>query len=155
MSGASPQARPQAILFVCTENAIRSPMAATLYQALYPNASYVQSAGIRAGETNLYMPEVMKELGADLEGHKPHTLNDLQDSLFDIIITLSPEAHHQAMELTRTMAVDVDYWPTMDPTLVDGNRDQRLDAFRACRDTLKNKILEQFGEPIENERLNT
>ncbi len=149
MSGASPQARPQAILFVCTENAIRSPMAAALYKNLYPNESYVQSAGIRAGENNLFMPVVMKELGSDLEDHKPQTLNELQDSLFDIIITLSPEAHHQAMELTRTMAVDVVYWPTMDPTLVDGNRDQRLDAFRACRDTLKNKILKQFGEPIE------
>lgn len=144
MSGASQQARPQAILFVCTENAIRSPMAAALYQQLFENESYVQSAGIRAGQNNLFMPIVMQEIGIDLSDHSPQTLNDLQDSLFDIIITLSPEGHHQAMELTRTMAVDVEYWPTMDPTLVDGNRDQRLDAFRACRDTLKNKIKSRF-----------
>ncbi len=151
MSGASQQARPQAILFVCTENAIRSPMAAALYSKIYKNESYVQSAGIRAGETNLFMPVVMKEVGIDLENHAPQTLNDLQDSLFDVIITLSPEGHHQAMELTRTMAVDVEYWPTMDPTLVDGNRDQRLDAYRACRDTLKNKIKSRFDAPQANQ----
>lgn len=140
MSGA----RPNAILFVCTENAIRSPMAAAIYQKIYEKQSYVQSAGIRAGEPNLFMPVVIKELGIDLDNHTPQTLNDLQDSLFDIIITLSPEAHHQAMELTRTMAVDVEYWPTMDPTLVDGNRDQRLDSYRACRDTLAKKIKLRF-----------
>lgn len=147
MSGARPQARPQAILFVCTENAIRSPMAAAVYQQTYENESYVQSAGIRAGQANLFMPVVMKEVGIDLSNHTPQTLNDLQDSLFDVIVTLSPEGHHQAMELTRTMAVDVEYWPTMDPTLVDGNREQRLDAYRACRDTLKKKIKSRFDTP--------
>ncbi len=135
---------PGAILFVCTENAIRSPMAAALYKQIFENKSYVQSAGIRRGETNPFMPIVIKEKGLDLDHHQPQTLSDLQDSLFDIIITLSPEAHHQAMEMTRTMAVDVEYWPTMDPTLIDGNRDQRLDAYRACRDTLAQKIRQRF-----------
>lgn len=135
---------PGAILFVCTENAIRSPLAAALYKQIFQTKSYVQSAGVRRGENNLFMPIVAKEVGLDLDSHQPHTLSDLQDSLFDIIVTLSPEAHHAAMELTRTMAVDVEYWPTMDPTLVDGNRDQRLDAYRACRDGLIKKINQRF-----------
>lgn len=135
---------PGAVLFACTENAIRSPMAAALYKAAYGDRSYVQSAGIRRGEIKPFMVEVTGEIGLDLSHHKPQTLADLQDSLFDIIITLSPEAHHQAMEMTRTMAVDVEYWPVMDPTLIEGNREQRLAAYRDCRDILQKKIAMRF-----------
>ncbi len=135
---------PAAILFVCSENAIRSPMAEAIYKSLYRERSYAQSAGIRRGEINPFMREVMAEKDIDLSNHHPRTLNDLADSLFDIIITLSPEAHHQAMELTRTMAVDVEYWPIMDPTLAEGNRDQRLEAFRTCRDHLTKRIRQRF-----------
>lgn len=135
---------PGAILFVCSENAIRSPMAEALFKQQYNHKAYVQSAGIRRGEQSPFMLEVMQEKDIDLSHHKARTLGDLQDSLFDIIITLTPEAHHQAMELTRTMAVDVEYWPTLDPTLTEGNRGQRLDAFRLCRDNLIKRIRERF-----------
>lgn len=135
---------PGAILFVCTENAIRSPMAEALFKKQFKDKAYAQSAGIRPGPPNPFMHEVMTEAGFDLTHHKARTLAELQDSLFDLIITLSPEAHHQAMELTRTMAVDVEYWPTMDPTLTDGNREQRLNAFRSCRDNLAKRIQERF-----------
>lgn len=138
-------ALPGAVLFACTENAIRSPIASAIYKSRFGDKSYVQSAGIRRGEINPFMLEVTREIGLDLQEHQPQTLGDLQDSLFDIIITLSPEAHHQAMELTRTMAVDVEYWPVMDPTLIDGNRDQRLSAYRDCRDILAKKIEQRFG----------
>ena len=136
---------PGAILFICSENAIRSPMAEALFKAKFKDRAYVQSAGVRRGEANPFMISVMQEQEIDLSHHQPRTLSDIQDSLFDIIISLSPEAHHQAMELTRTMAVDVEYWPTMDPTLIDGNREQRLDAFRSCRDSLKNRIDLRFA----------
>ena len=135
---------PGAILFICSENAIRSPMAEALFKSKFQDKAYVQSAGVRRGETNPFMVTVMQEQEIDLSHHQPRTLNDIQDSLFDIIITLSPEAHHQAMELTRTMAVKVEYWPTMDPTLINGNREQRLEAFRSCRDTLKKRIEQRF-----------
>lgn len=137
---------PGAVLFVCTENAIRSPMAAALFQQISNNSCYVQSAGVRAGAINSFIIEVAKEIDIDLSTHKPQSLAELQDSLFDIIITLSPEAHHQALELTRTMAVDVEYWPTMDPTIVGGNRNQQIDAYRACRDGLNLKIKQRFDD---------
>lgn len=142
---------PSAILFVCTENAIRSPMAAAIFKDVFKDKSYVQSAGIRRGNPNPFIEEVAKEAGLDLTSHSPQTLTDLGDSLFDIIITLSPEAHHQAMELTRTMAVDVEYWPVMDPTLIGGNRDQRLEAFRQCRNILAKKIELRFGKPEQEQ----
>lgn len=135
---------PGAILFICSENAIRSPMAEALYKQTFKDRSYVQSAGVRRGQPNPFMISVMAENNIDLSHHHPRTLSEIQDSLFDIIISLSPEAHHQAIELTRTMAVEVEYWPTMDPTLIEGNREQQLQAFRNCRNTLENRIRERF-----------
>jgi len=91
---------------------------------------------------------VMEEIGLDLTKHKPHTFEELEDwegLNFDLIVTLSPEAHHKALELTRTLASDVEYWPTPDPTGAAGNREQMLDAYRAVRDQLMAKIKQRFG----------
>ena len=75
---------------------------------------------------------------------EPITLSELHDTSFDLIVTLTPEAHHQALELTRTMAVDVEYWPTYDPSLATGSRDQILEAYRTCRDQLLQRIKTRF-----------
>lgn len=137
---------PKAVLFACTMNVIRSPMAAAILRHLAGARIYVESAGVRAGEPDPFVQEVMNEIGIDLSRHRPRTLRELDDTTFDLIITLSPEAHHQALELTRTMAVDVEYWPTLDVSLVAevGNRAQILEAYRSVRDSLFNRIKERF-----------
>jgi len=137
---------PKAVLFACTMNVIRSPMAAAILKHLAGQRIYVESAGIRAGERDPFVEEVMNEIGIDISRHRPRTLRELDDTTFDLIITLSPEAHHQALELTRTMAVDVEYWPTLDASLVAevGNREQILQAYRSVRDSLFNRIKERF-----------
>ena len=113
---APPRARtPQAVLFACGLNSVRSPMAESLLQQMFPQALYVRSAGVRKGELDPFAVAVMAELGQDISGHKPMTFEELEDwegLNFDLIITLSPEAHHKALELTRTLAADVEYWPT-------------------------------------------
>ena len=83
----------------------------------------------------------MDDIGIDIAKYRPHTFEDLEDSSFDLIVSLSPEAHHKALEFTRTLAVDVVYWPTVDPTAVQGSREQMLDAYRAVRDGLKKRIV--------------
>lgn len=112
----APRARnPQAVLFACGLNSVRSPMAESLLRQMFPQALYVKSAGARKGELDPFAVAVMAELGQDISGHKPTTFEELEDwegLNFDLIITLSPEAHHKALELTRTMAADVEYWPT-------------------------------------------
>lgn len=137
---------PKAVLFACTMNVIRSPMAAAILKHLAGSRTYVESAGVRAGEPDPFVEEVMNEIGIDISRHRPRTLRELDDTTFDLIITLSPEAHHQALELTRTMAVDVEYWPTLDASLVAevGNREQILQAYRSVRDSLFNRIKERF-----------
>jgi protein-tyrosine-phosphatase len=138
---------PAAVLFACTMNAVRSPMAAAILRHLAPHAIYVESAGVRAGEPDAFAIAVMEEIGIDMRQHTPHTIADLHDSSFDLIITLSPEAHHQALELTRTMAVDVEYWPTLDATVLHGyaSRTQILEAYRQVRDGLFQRIKQRFG----------
>lgn len=138
--------RPGAVLFVCSMNAIRSPMAMALLRHLAGRRIYVESAGIRAGEPDPFMIAALEEIGIDLSRHRPKTLRDLNDTSFDLIVSLSPEAHHSALELTRTMAVDVEYWPTFDASLMigQGNREQVLGAYRQVRDILFAKIKSRF-----------
>ena len=119
-------------------------MAAALAQLRFGRGLYVASAGVRPGERDPFVTAVMDELGADLSRHRPQTFEDLDETSFDLIVTLSPEAHHRALEFTRTMAVDVVYWPTMDATATEGSRDTMLDAYRAVRDGLQRRIRASF-----------
>ena len=136
---------PRAILFACGQNAIRSPMAAALMQHYFGHRTYVASCGVKAGGgVNPFAVDVMNELGIDLSEHEPQTFDELHDSSFDLVISLAPEAHHRALEMTRTMAIDAEYWPTEDPSLIDGNREQITAAYRRLRDALMQAIEARF-----------
>src|SRR5437588_8940430 len=138
---------PRAVLFACGMNSVRSPMAASILHDMFPHAIYVGSAGVRKGVLDPFAIEVMAEIGHDIGKHKPVTFEELEDwegLNFDLIVTLSPEAHHKALELTRTLAADVEYWPTADPTLATGNREQQLEAYRQVRDQLQRRIKSRF-----------
>lgn len=128
-------------------NSVRSPMAAAILRHLAGRRAYVESAGVRAGGPDGFAVAVMEEIGIDISRHLPRTLRELHDTSFDLIVTLSPEAHHQALELTRTMAVDVEYWPTHDATLMvgQGSREQILASYREVRDALFRRIKIRFG----------
>jgi protein-tyrosine-phosphatase len=135
-----------AILFACTMNAVRSPMAAALLRHLSQNV-HIESAGVRAGELDPFAVAAMEEIGLEIAAHKPRRFEDLEDGSFDLVITLSPEAQHKAVEMTRTAATIVEYWPTMDPTAVEGSREQRLAAYRAVRDQLMERLKARFMAP--------
>lgn len=136
---------PGAVLFACTQNAVRSPMAEAILKHFLGHRIYVDSAGARNGSlVDGFAVSVMEELGMDISRHRPKAFDDLDDDSFDIIVSLSPEAHHLALEFTRTMACEVVYWPTLDPSMVEGSRDTRLDAFRTVRDGLLTRILDTF-----------
>jgi len=125
-------------------NAVRSVMAEGILKYLHGRKIYVDSAGVRQGETDGFVVEVMDEIGIDVSLHKSKTFDDLEDSFFDVVISLSPEAQHKAVEMTRVMACEVVFWNTFDPTIIEGNREARLDAYRQVRDLLMGKIKQQF-----------
>jgi protein-tyrosine-phosphatase len=143
------RSRPHAVLFACGMNAVRSPMAAGLFHQMFGKSVYVGSAGVQKGELDPFSVAVMEEIGVDISRHKPMTfeeLDELEGLSFDLIVTLSPPAHHKALELTHSIAADVEYWPTVDPTGIEGSREQRLQAYRDVRDQLMAHIRERFGK---------
>jgi protein-tyrosine-phosphatase len=136
------------VLFACAFNAVRSPMAAGLFRQMIGRSTYVASAGVRKRELDPFAVAALGEIGIDIARHRPMTFEELDDwegLNFDLIVTLSPEAHHKALELTRTVAAEVEYWPTPDPTAVEGSREQQLDAYRAVRELLTERIRRRFG----------
>ncbi len=135
---------PSAVLFSCSQNSIRSPMAEALLKHLLGHRVYIDSAGVRAGAIDPFAVEVIDELGIDLSRHRSKSFDDLEDTSYDLIVSLSPEAQHKAVELTRTMACEVEFWMTLDPSIIEGNRDTRLDAYRTVRDQLNKRIEERF-----------
>lgn len=135
---------PGSVLFACSQNAVRSAMAEAILKSLHGKQVYVDSAGVRASEVNPFAVEVMREIGIDIARHRAKTFDDLLDTSFDLVISLSPEAQHRAVEMTRTMACDVEYWPTLDATAIEGSRETVLNAYRDVRDSLLKRIRERF-----------
>jgi protein-tyrosine-phosphatase len=126
-------------------------MAEALGRHIFGKEIYFASAGVKRGQTDGFTIAAMEELGIDLTKHHPHTFEDLEDASFDVIVTLSPEAHHKALEFTRTLATDVIYWPTLDPTAVEGSRERILDAYREVRDGLLDRIKKLLDyQPMGN-----
>jgi len=135
---------PGSVLFACTHNSVRSVMAEVIMKSLYGHAVYVDSAGVQAQDVNGFAVEVLDEIGLDAENHVSKSLEDLEDNSFDLLISLSPEAHVKAQELTRTTASETEFWNTIDPSLTEGNREMQLNAFRHVRDDLYEKIKARF-----------
>src|SRR5215469_1009 len=135
---------PSSVLFACTFNSIRSPMAEAMLKHLHGRHIYVDSVGVRHGEIDPFAVSVMDEIGIDVSHHQVKIFDELEDTSFDLVVSLSPEAQHRAVELTRTMACAVEYWPVLDASVVEGSRDARLSAYREVRDHLRRRILERF-----------
>ncbi|MCE2510018.1 MAG: arsenate reductase ArsC [Alphaproteobacteria bacterium] len=139
---------PGSVLFACTNNAIRSPMAEGILKHLLGSRVYVDSVGVRAGEIDAFAVAVMDEIGIDISRHRSKSFADLEDTSYDLIVSLSPEAQHKAVEMTRTMAADVEFWKTLDPSFVHGNRETRLKVYREVRDELLARIKLRFDAMV-------
>jgi protein-tyrosine-phosphatase len=138
---------PGSVLFCCTLNALRSPMAEAILKHLHGRLIYVDSVGVRKSPLDEFAVAVMDEIGIDISKHRAKSFEDLEDDSFDLIISLSPEAQHRAVDMTRTMACDIEFWNTFDPSLVEGTRQARIDAYRQVRDQLMQRILQRFPPP--------
>ena len=156
MAADAPRPMPQAVLFACNFNQVRSPMAEALLKRMTGNRVFVDSCGLKApprdeddedgpAAADPFAQAVMAELGCDLSKHRAKVFAELEDSSFDLVVSLTPEAQHRAVELARGRAVEIEYWPTLDPTLVEGSREVRLAAYRQVRDALARRIAERFG----------
>jgi protein-tyrosine-phosphatase len=152
IDAAVPTRLPGAVLFACNFNRVRSPMAEALLRRACGDRVFVDSCGLKLdvvqaedGGVDPFVAAVMAELSCDLSTHRAKTFDQLEDDSFDLVISLTPEAQHRAVELTRGRAAEIEYWPTFDPTLSEGSREARLAAYRDVRDALARRISERFG----------
>lgn len=136
---------PKSVLFVCNQNAIRSPMAEFLAKDLFRNGAKFQSAGTVSGYVDPFVHGVMEERKIDFSSHVSKSVDGIDLTGVDFIVTLTPQAHHHVMELIREVPVEVDYWPTQNPSQIAGNREQILEMYRKVRNTLENKIKNRFS----------
>lgn len=142
---------PRSVLFACTYNAIRSPMAAELMRLQFGPLVRVDSAGVRpAEEVSPLAAYVIDEAGGDIARQRPksfETLIEREEAPFELIISLSPEAHHRALGVVPDLAAAAEYWPTFDPSFAEGSREQLLLEYRGVRDTLARRISQRFQRP--------
>ena len=136
---------PSSVLFACTWNSVRSPMAEGIMKNLVGTSMFVDSVGVKKGQPDGFTIAVLDEIGVDLNNHRPKTFEELEDESFDLVISLSPEAQHKAVEMTRTSHCEVEFWHTMDPSIVEGSRDTRLHAYRDMRDKLHERLRQRFA----------
>lgn len=137
---------PSSVLFACSLNSVRSPIAEAILKRLHGRRLYIDSVGVRAASVDPFAVAVMAEAGIDLSRHRAKTFEDLEDTSFDLVLSLSPDAHHTAIELTRTMDCAVEFWPSPDPTAIEGARDARLAAYRELRDFLWRRLAQRFRQ---------
>lgn len=140
---------PGSVLFVCDRNTIRSVMAEAIMKHLVGHRVFVDSAGIVPDDTapDPFAVAAMAEIGLDISGHRPKAFDEMDDAAIDVIVTFTPRAQHRAIEATRTLACEVEYWPMPDPTLAEGAREARMAAYREVREALFARIRDRFPSP--------
>ncbi|OXE35410.1 MAG: low molecular weight phosphatase family protein [Phenylobacterium zucineum] len=148
-----PPSLPGAVLFACNFNRVRSPMAEALLMRDFGDRVYVDSCGVKLdaraadlGAVDPFVEAVMAEVGCDLSRHRAKTFDDLNADAFDLVVSLTPQAQHRAVEMTRGRAVTIEYWPTYDPTEANGSREARLASYRGVRDALAAHLTHRFGK---------
>lgn len=137
---------PRKVLFACNRNTIRSPMAEAIMKHLLGHRVEVDSVGVllNGEEVSGFAIAALREIGLDIAGHVPKTFEDVDDSDIDMIVTFSPQAQHRAVDFARNLDCEIEYWPTMDPTIIEGNRDTQLAAYREIRDRIFERITVRF-----------
>ena len=132
------------VLFVCSMNSVRSPIAAAFARRFFPGRIIARSAGVRSGKADEFVHQVMEEVGIDMSVHTPHTMDELVATHFDLAITLSADAA-EAVRVRGLDARQIEHWPLPDPTMVEGNREAVLAAYRDLRDTLEKRVRDRLA----------
>jgi protein-tyrosine-phosphatase len=123
------------VLFVCTGNSARSPIAEAVLRHRTADQVTVTSAGSRPKpDLHPNTVRVLREtFGIDVSGRRPQHLDALAGHAFDYVITLCDKARETCPEfLHHTRRV---HWSIPDPAAADGTDDNSYPAFeRAVAD---------------------
>jgi protein-tyrosine-phosphatase len=148
VSSSAGNGKLHSVLFVCSMNSVRSPIAEGLARLRYGKRLYVDSAGLKKTERDGFALAVLREAGIAFDNDEPHTLADIDCESFDLIVTLSPEAHARVEQILRTASVELVHWPVEDATQVSGSREQRIEAYRRVREVIDRRIRDDIGPRV-------
>ena len=130
------------LLFVCTGNASRSPMAAALFEKLVKDRGRedicCESAGIQTptgGKANPMAIRLCAERGIDLSGHRRRPLTDVDMRSIDRVIVFE-EAHRQAV---LEAGVPEEKIVLLGGGIADPFRKEEM-AYYQCRDQIEDAL---------------
>lgn len=132
----------KSVLFVCNMNSVRSPMAAALMKAGAPEGFLVDSAGVYEGGPDPFVEAVLREVGVEIAGYEPKSVDDVRLGDFDLAVALTPEAYEELHK--RLPEGRVEFWNIDNPSLAVGGRDAILAAYRDVRDDLARRLSSRF-----------
>lgn len=126
------------ILFLCVANSARSQMAEGLARSMLGSHLLVQSAGSTPSHVNPHAIEVMHEVGIDLTTHRSKSVDSIDPSSVDLVITLcAEEVCPVFLGSMRHLHVPIPDPATNDPSI---SRDQMLERFRLARDEIRARL---------------
>lgn len=111
---------------------------------------YVQSAGVFHDlEIDGFAIAVCDEIEVTLSQHRARSFEEMEEwgddiGGYDLIVALTPASLRHAQEYTRSYAVEVEYWPILDPTGIGNSREDKLVAYRQTRGQIEARIAERF-----------
>jgi arsenate reductase len=126
------------VLFVCTHNSARSQMAEGMVRAWGSERFEVHSAGTEPTRVRPEAIAAMDEIGIDISGHESTSLAPFMGHDFDWLITVCDEARESCPTLPGV--ANQAHWSIEDPGVVEGGEEERLAAFRAARDILRDRV---------------
>jgi protein-tyrosine-phosphatase len=134
-----------AILFVCTQNAVRSVIAEALFRQLkVADHLNVMSCGVRVGAPDGFAMTVLDELGINVTEHEPRDFEGLSADDFTHIISFSSEARDFVTDWSDGR-VRHDYWPVEPPQISERNRTATLESYKLIRDKIATQLTQVFG----------
>lgn len=134
---------PRSILFTCSMNSVRSPMAASIAEARLGPDVHVESVGVYEGAVDPFAEAVMKEVGLDISGHVSRSFEAVDAGGFDVIVALTTAAKQEADR--RAPNAIIEFWDMDNPSNTRGSREQVMEAFRETRAALEKRIMERFA----------
>ena len=157
------------VLFLCTHNSARSPMAEGLLRHFYSEKYDVFSAGSNPTQVHPFAIKVMAEIGIDISKQVSKSIEEFRNKDIDVVVSVcssspkvicslcsSPILRGRPEIIGTTLPKAKRYLHNgfADPSEVDGSDDEKISAFRRTRDDIKKWILDTFAD-LKTEDLNS
>ena len=130
------------VLFLCTHNSFSSQMAEGLLNTRYKDKYHAFSAGVETKNVHPYAVEVMKEIGIDISKQYSKLVTNFQGKEFDYVVTVCDNAQETCPFFPGKTVLHKGF---EDPSVVVGDADKVLKAFRRVRDDIGAWIEQTFG----------